>query len=97
MSFGKIYYSPRIPLDGKVCIYLITVCLFLLTIDWIINMSNVSTEKEKLNKEEEGTHTYNTIQNNIHYYSLLKSINSIGVSIQIIALLMIISYFFGIK
>ena len=97
MSFGKIYYSPRIPLDGKIFIYLITICLVLLTIDWLINMSNISTEKEKLDKEEEGTHVYNTIQNNIHYYSLLKSINAIGVSVQIIALLVITCYFFGIK
>jgi hypothetical protein len=97
MSFGEIYYSARIPFDGKLIIYFLTIFLFLLTINSISYTMSLNSEKEKLDKEEEGSSSFNTIQNNIHFYSLLQSINLIGSTIQLIGLLIVIIYIFGIK
>ena len=97
MDFSRLFTSKKIPFEARIGIYVLTTCGVLCIIAFISNTVSINSEISELEKEEEGTTTYNNIEKNMLSYSSLRTLNSIAITINIFALTIVLVNVFKIS
>ena len=90
MDFSKLFLSKKIPLEARVGIYVLTTCIVLCVIAFLSNTVSINSEGGELDKEDEGTDKYKTIENKILLYSQIRALNGIAIIINIFALTIVL-------